>query len=133
MDSGEVIPGLNDEWTLAGATMMEWAAGFVAFMIAGEILVDNVSSSMPLLMAIWFATTVGLAALRKQFPDEQRGVANLAVLSLGVCPMNIPPPAALQPVWSGSPIKELSEDCRFAQLGLLEALAYNESQQEGEN
>lgn len=131
MDNGEVIPGLNEEWTLCGATIMEWAAGFVAFMIAGETLVTNISTSMPLLMGLWFATTVGLATLRRRFPDEQRGVANLAVVSLGFCPINIPPPACLQPIWSGAPVKKLDEECRFNQLGLMDALKYRAPEADG--
>ena len=59
-----------------------------------------------------------MAMLRKQFPDEERGVRNLVMVSCGFEPIGIPSPAKLQPVWSGAPVRDLPEKSLFRQLEL---------------
>lgn len=120
MDNGEEIPGLNEDWTFAGAKLFEWIAGFMALLIASELFVENAGRSMPLLVMIMVMTTFGLASLRRSFPDEERGVRNLVMLSLGFNPPGIPKPAQVQPVWSAAPVRELEENSNFRQLGLDE-------------
>lgn len=119
MDSGEEIPALNETWTMLGAKPSEWGSGLVMFMMCSELF-NNVARAMPYLMAIWLATTVGMALLRKSFPDEEKGIANHFMTMLGFCPPNIPRPAPLQPIWSGAPTRTLPEGCHFARLGLAE-------------
>lgn len=122
MDNGEVIPGLNEDWTLGGAKLSEWIAGFMMFIIAGELLFDKVGRAMPQLMLIWICTTFGMAALRRNFPDEERGIRNSALTTVGIEPPGIPAPAALQPYWSGAPMREMEESAEFMALGLGEVL-----------
>ena len=86
---------------------------------------------MPILVGIMIGTTSGLAGLRKAFPDEERGIRNLMMVSLGFAPPGIPKPAAIQPVWSGAPMRELSETKHFSQLGLEEVFRIEESQDDG--
>jgi hypothetical protein len=118
VDNGEVIPGLNEEWTLGGAKLFEWIAGFMMFIIASELFFTNTGRAMPQLMAIWVCTTFGLAAGRRMFPDEERGVRNAALTALGISPPGIPTPASLQPYWSGAPLRELDESSLFRELQL---------------
>lgn len=118
MDSGEEIPGLNEDWTFAGAKLFEWVAGFMALLIASELFVVNAGQSMPLLVAVMVMTTFGLASLRRGFPDEERGVRNLIMLNLGFPPPGVPTPSKLQPLWSGSPLREFDEKSQFKELGL---------------
>ena len=119
MDSGDVIPGLNEDWTFAGARPAEWMAGFMTSFLAAN-MVDKPAQWMPVLVMIWIGTTLGLALLRKKFPDEERGVRNIAMVTFGFEPPGIPAPSKLQPLWSGAPIKAVKEDCLYAQLGLDE-------------
>ncbi len=119
MDNGQVIPGLNESWTMLGAKLMEWVSGFVALICAQELIFkESAGKAMPALMMIWFGTTLGLAALRKRFPDEERGLANMCMVSMGFCPPGIPAPADLQPIWSGCPLRELNEETEFRYLDL---------------
>ena len=119
MDSGEVIPGLNEDWTFAGARPAEWMAGFMTSFLAAN-MVDKPAQWMPILVMIWIGTTLGFALLRKKFPDEERGVRNIAMVTFGFEPPGIPAPSKLQPLWSGAPIKAVKDDCLYAQLGLDE-------------
>ena len=119
MDSGSVIPGLNEDWTFAGCKPFEWLAGFMtSFLVAN--MVDKPATWMPILVMIWIGTTLSLAFLRKKFPDEERGVRNLVMVTCGFEPPGIPAPAKLQPLWSGAPIKNVKKDCLYEQLGLEE-------------
>lgn len=120
MDNGEEIPGLNEDWMFAGAKLFEWIAGFMALLITSELFVSNASRSMPLLVMVMVGTTFGLASVRRSFPDEERGVRNLVMITLGFEPPGIPKPAQIQPLWSGSPVRAMSQKSNFAQLGLEE-------------
>ena len=133
MDSGEEIPALNESWTFAGAKLFEWIAGFMMFIICSEVLVDNIGKSMPLLVGIMVFSTFSLASLRRAFPDEERGVRNLVMVSCGFAPPGIPRPAAVQPVWSGSPIRQISNETQFAQLGLDEVFPQHDPSQDEED
>lgn len=120
-DNGEVIPGLNEDWTFAGAKMMEWVSGLVMMMLVSEILLKgNIGKEMPLLLMVWIGTTLTMATLRKNYPDEERGLANAALSQCGFHPPGIPAPAALQPVWSGAPIRGLDKNTAFLKLGFDE-------------
>lgn len=117
MDDGHVIPGLNEEWSFAGAKLMEWMTGLTtAFLVSS--LIEKPATAMPLLVIILIGTTLSLSNLRKRFPDEERGVMNLVMTSLGFQPIGIPAPAKLQPRWSGGRISELPERCLFIELKL---------------
>lgn len=118
MDDGIVIPGLEEGWSLFGAKLTEWATGFMTFMLASEFLVEKPSSAMPLLLAIWVGTTFFVAGIRKKFPDEERGMANMFLVNIGVEPPGIPTPAKLQPVWSGAPIESIKEKLDYSVLEL---------------
>jgi hypothetical protein len=120
MDNGEEIPGLNEDWMFAGAKLFEWMAGFMSMLIASELFVGNASRSMPILVMVMVGTTFGLASLRRSFPDEERGVRNLLMITLGFEPPGIPRPSKIQPVWSAAPLRELKEKTNFSQLGLEE-------------
>lgn len=118
MDSGTEIPGLGEDWTFAGAKAMEWLAGLVAFMVVSELFHLKPAHSMPVLLLVWFGTTLGLAAIRRKFPDEERGVRNAAMVAVGFPPPGIPTPAKLQPYWSGRPVREMKGTSYFSQLKL---------------
>lgn len=119
MDSGEVIPGLDEGWTFAGARPMEWGSGLVLGMCAQELLfTGSPASTMPYFIGIIVGTALLLKSLRKAFPDEERGVANYCMAQLGVEPPSIPPPAQLQPLWSGSPLQAISPKKEYVELGL---------------
>lgn len=118
MDDGYVIPGLNENWTFAGAKPMEWASGLIAALIFTELFVSNMGRSMPLILMVLVATPITLATLRKAYPDEERGLRNHLMSVLGMSPPDIPSPSNLQPVWSGMRIQDLRDDCEFKQLGL---------------
>lgn len=117
MDDGSVIPGLNEDWTFAGAKLMEWMTGVTtAFLVSS--LIEKPATAMPLLVIIMIGTTLGLSNLRKRFPDEERGVMNLVMTSLGFQPVGIPAPSRIQPRWSGGRISSLSDKCLFVTLEL---------------
>jgi hypothetical protein len=121
MDSGEEIYGLGEEWSFLGAKVVEWCAGLAMFIIASEIFFKgDLAGSMPFLLAVWIATTVSMATLRKRFPDEEKGLMNMLMVTCGFAPPGIPAPAEIQPLWSGAPIRYMPEGAEFSQLGLEE-------------
>lgn len=132
MDNGEVIPGLNEDWTFAGAKAMEWIAGGIATLVYAELFLVKPATAMPLLMAICIGTTLGLSMLRRQFPDEERGVRNFLMVLCGFRPPDIPSPSSLQPMWSGAPVPMLSERSKFERLGLGEMFPHSETADEEE-
>ena len=117
MDNGEVIPGLNEDWSFAGAKMFEWLAGLMMAFLASNMFAKP-AHYMPLLVLVWIGTTLVLATSRKQFPDEERGMRNMCLASCGFAPPGIPAPARVQPRWSGAPMRGLSQFCLFEQLEL---------------
>lgn len=116
-DDGEVLQGLDEPWTFAGANAMEWAVGLVVFLMIGSFA-RTPASAMPFMIAGWVLTTTTLATIRKMFPDEERGVRNAVLTSCGFPPPGIPAPAIIQPVWSASPLKTIPENWHFKKLGL---------------
>ena len=121
MDNGDVIPGLNEDWTFAGCKVFEWLAGLITAMLVASAF-DRPGQQMPLIIIVWIGTTLGLAGLRKQFPDEERGVRNVCMVSLGFEPPGIPAPAKIQPRWSGAPLRELNKRCVICDLEIDQAL-----------
>jgi hypothetical protein len=117
MDDGHVIPALNEDWTFAGAKLMEWMAGVTTAFLCSNLF-DKPAHYMPLLCIIMIGTTLFLATLRKRFPDEERGVMHLFMTTCGFAPPGIPAPAKLQPRWSGGRISSLKQSCLFIQLEL---------------
>jgi len=118
MDNGDVIVGLNESWSLGGAKLNEWGAGFMVFILAQSLFFTNTARSMPILMLIWIISTFGLAAMRRSFPDEERGIANAVMTFLGFCPPNTPAPSKIQPYWSASPMREIPAHREYTKLGL---------------
>lgn len=116
-DDGEVLQGLDEKWTFMGANAMEWACGLVVFLLI-SLFADSPARAMPFMLLGWVLTTTTLAALRRGFPDQERGVRNAVATACGFPPPGIPAPSALQPVWSGAPAKKLPPDSRFVELGL---------------
>jgi hypothetical protein len=112
---------LNEDWTFAGCKAMEWMAGLTMALMAGSAM-HKPANAMPMLVLVMIGTTISLATLRKRFPDEERGVRNLCMVTLGFEPVGIPAPARLQPVWSGAPLRKLSEQCLYSQLELDEVI-----------
>jgi hypothetical protein len=131
MDNGEVIPALNEPWTLAGAKLSEWGSGVVMFLLLPEITGMNPTKNMPIFLLVMVGTVFGMAALRNCFPDEERGLANYTLTKLGFNPPLIPAPSALQPYWSGAPLHELAAKKEFVTLGLQVAI-FDEQEQEAE-
>lgn len=117
MDDGHVIPALNEEWTFAGAKLMEWMAGVTTAFMASTAF-EKPAHYMPLLVLIMIGTTLMLSTLRKKFPDEERGVMHLFMTNCGFAPPGIPAPARIQPRWSGGRISMLAEKCLYMQLEL---------------
>lgn len=128
MDDGYVLPGLNEEWTLAGAKLFEWIAGLCTALVFSEIFLSNIARSMPFVGLILLVTTFGLATLRRSFPDEEKGVRNFCLDALGICPPGIPAPASIQPIWSGAPLSNMAEQTNFIQLGLQELFVGSEEE-----
>lgn len=116
-DDGEVLPGLDETWTFMGANAMEWAVGLVVFIMIGSFA-RTPASAMPMMLAGWIFTTATLASTRKLYPDEQRGVRNAILTSCGFPPPDVPSPAAIQPVWSAAPLREIDPESKFSKLGL---------------
>ena len=117
MDNGEVLQGIEEDWNFMGANVSEWIVGFVAFLIIGQFGV-SIARSLPFMLSGWVLATTTLAALRKTYPDEQRGLRNAVLTACGFNPPDIPAPAVLQPVWSGAPVKQVADDSKFKQIGL---------------
>ncbi len=117
MDNGEVIPCLNEDWTFAGCKLFEWMAGLTSAFLASA-LVEKPAQHMPMLVLIWIGITLGLATMRKKFPDEERGVRNVCMVTCGFEPPGIPAPSKLQPRWSGAPIRKLNPLSLYMQLEL---------------
>jgi hypothetical protein len=117
MDNGEVIVALNEEWTFAGASLFEWMAGFVTFLISTTMF-DKISSYMPVLLMIWVGTTFALAAARKSFPDEEVGLRNALSVALGVTPLGLPAPSCFNPYWSTCPMRDLPKTAHYHTLQL---------------
>jgi hypothetical protein len=130
MDSGENIPGLNEGWTFGGAKAMEWASGLIMAIVIHEASGIKLARFMPIFMIILVGTAMAMAALRKTFPDEERGVANYFMVLMGMAPPGIPAPAPIQPIWSGAPLKSLDRTKEFVDLGLLEVFPHGESHEE---
>ncbi len=115
-DNGEVLQGLDEKWTFMGANAMEWACGLVVFILI-SLFADSPARAMPFMLLGWVLTTTTLAGLRRSFPDQERGVRNAVATACGFPPPGIPAPSSLQPIWSGAPVKQLSESSDFVQLG----------------
>ncbi|MBX7139291.1 MAG: hypothetical protein K1X83_15055 [Oligoflexia bacterium] len=128
MDSGHVIPGLNESWSLLGAKLNEWMCGFGVFILLSTAF-DKPTKVVPLLLLAMVGTTVGLAIIRRRFPDEEKGMRNFCFMLLGIQPPGIPAPSAMQPVWSGCPLRTLPAECDFMQLGLPEVFKSEEEEQ----
>ena len=118
MDDGQVIPALNENWTFAGATPMEWASGLAAAIIFSELFISNLGRSMPLVLMVLISVPILLSTLRKTYPDEERGLRNHLMSVLGLEPPGIPKPSMLQPLWSGSPVAQIKENSDYKRLGL---------------
>lgn len=128
-DDGEVLQGLQVNWTFLGANLMEWSAGFMVFILASLFAEPGrMGVAVPFMIIGWVSTTVALAAARKSFPDEERGMRNALLAFCGFSPLDVPAPSNLQPVWSATPISELPEEWLFTQLGLGEILPTFERQ-----
>jgi len=118
-DDGEVLQGLDEDWTFMGANAMEWACGLVVFVLI-SLFADSPARAMPFMLLGWVLTTTTLAAMRRSFPDQERGVRNAVCVACGFPPPGIPAPSVMQPIWSGSPSRELQANSKFVQLGLSE-------------
>jgi len=118
MDNGEVIPNLDEPWTLAGATLMEWVSGFTMAIMVMELFFGTTAKYMPVLVVVLLGTTFGLAVLRRGFPDSHKGVANSLIVMLGSTPPGLPAPAQFQPEWSASPLKSYPDEKEWVELSL---------------
>lgn len=129
MDDGEVIPGLNEPWTFAGATAVEWGSGMVMLMVTSELSHLNPARNMPILIAVIVGTALLMAQARRSFPDEQIGLRNFLMVSMGLKPPGIPAPAQLQPIWSGCPLRTMNPMREFAELDLDKVLEVPEAEE----
>lgn len=116
-DNGEVLQGLDENWTFMGGNAMEWACGLVVFLLI-SLFADSPARAMPFMLLGWILTTTTLASLRRSFPDQERGVRNAVATACGFPPPGIPLPSSLQPVWSGAPSRAINPKSKFAELGL---------------
>lgn len=132
MDNGEVIPSLNEDWNLAGAKIMEWISGLIMALMAAELFQMKSARYSPWLMIILLGTTLGLAQLRRRYPDEERGVRNQLMVFMGLQPPGIPPPSELQPYWSSTPVHRLGDDSYYNELQLGALFAHQERSEETE-
>lgn len=126
MDDGQVIPGLNEGYTLAGAKIMEWTSGMVMAMMSSELLHVKMATSGPLMILIALGTTFTMASLRRGFPDEERGLCNACMVALGFEPPGIPSPAQFRSYWSGAPVRGLPDKSYFVELGLIDVIGKDE-------
>ena len=94
----------------------------MAFIII-SLFAKSPVRAMPFMLSGAVLTTTTMAALRRGYPDEQRGLRNAILTTCGFGPPDIPAPAALQPVWSGSPLKEIPRDTKFKKIGLDQMFA----------
>lgn len=127
-DSGEVIPNLDKPWEFLMARIHEWLAGIMIALICNEVLFSSTSMSMPLIISIMILSTYGLAMARLKFADGTRGLVNWCSVQMGIPPIGIPLPSALQPVWSGAPARRVDQRSLFAQLGFEEFFAEKKAQ-----
>lgn len=118
MDNGEVIPGLNENWTLAGCKASELISGLMAGLVFQELFLSNLGQSMPMFITVVVGTPLLLSTWRRSYPDEERGLRNHLMTLLGVCPPGLPKPAFLQPRWSAAPLRGFIEGSEYIQLGL---------------
>lgn len=116
-DDGEVLQGLDENWSFMGANAMEWGSALAVFMLI-SLFADSVARAMPFMLLGGIMTAVTLASMRKSFPDQERGVRNAVSTFFGFPPPGIPMPSKLQPVWSSSPMREIPPRSKFVQLGL---------------
>lgn len=116
-DDGEVLQGLDENWSFMGANAMEWGCALAVFMLI-SLFADSVARAMPFMLLGGIMTAVTLASMRKSFPDQERGVRNAVSTFFGFPPPGIPAPSKLQPIWSGAPVREIPKNSRFHQLGL---------------
>jgi hypothetical protein len=124
MDDGEVIVGLEQSWSLGGAKLTEWGAGIMAIVVGSELVPrGHFTAYFPFLLLAWLVTTFGLAGLRRQFPDEEKGVRNAAMAAIGIAPAGIPAPSSIHPVWSGAPIRSLDKHKEYVTLKLDDVYA----------
>jgi hypothetical protein len=117
MDSGEVLHGIEEDWNFMGANIMEWGCGFLAFILI-SLFSNNPVRAMPFMLSGAVLTTTTLAALRRTYPDEQRGLRNAILTTCGFVPPDIPAPASIQPFWSGAPLKSIPQNTKFHKIGL---------------
>jgi len=117
MDDGEVIQDLEEPWSFLGATLMEWMAGLIVFLVI-SLFGSSAVRMMPFMLIGLVATPMGLASIRHMHPDGERGLRNVLTTSCGLPPPGIPAPASLQPEWSGAPVRELDQKLKFVKLGL---------------
>ena len=92
-DDGEVLQGLDENWTFMGANAMEWACGLVVFLLI-SLFADSPARAMPFMLVGWILTTTTLAALRRSFPDQERGVRNAVATSCGFPPPGVGVPTS---------------------------------------
>ena len=118
MDNGEEIPGLNEEWSLLGAKLMEWVSGLIMAMVCSELFGLKTGKTFPFVAIAFLATVFLLASLRRQFPDEERGIRNLVMVFLGFAPPGIPAPAAIESRWSGGPVRQAAPKSYYTELEL---------------
>lgn len=125
-DNGEVLPGLEKSWTFMGANLMEWASGLMVFLII-SIFGESPVRVMPFMLLGAVVTAYGLASLRMMYPDQERGVRNAFMTTMGVVPPNLPAPSSLQPVWSGGRVVDLPDNSKFMELGLADIYGLGET------
>ena len=119
-DNGDVIPNLDKPWEFLMARLHEWVAGMIFALIVNEIFFSSTATSMPLIISIIVLSTYGLAMARLKFADGTRGFVNWCSVQIGVPPIGIPLPSALQPVWCGAPIRRVDQKSLYSQLGFDE-------------
>jgi len=133
MDNGEVIPNLDKPWEFLMARLHEWLSGMIFALIVNEILFTNTANAMPLIVSIMILSTYSLAMARLKFADGTRGFVNWCTVQMGVPPIGIPLPSALQPVWSGAPVRKLNTLSLYIDLGFDEFFLERKThRQEGE-